>query len=169
MSDGRRALVVAIFPNTRGFGYAAFEDSLPIDWGVSDVQGANRNQTCIRRVAALLAKYNLDVLLLRDPAETRGQRVSALIEAIAALPRHQGVGCFMISRIEVRKAFKHIERPTRQRIAHVIAQRVPFLEPLVPPPRKIWNSEDRRMGLFDAIALALTYLDDGLSIWPSGA
>jgi hypothetical protein len=29
--------------------------------------------------------------------------------------------------------------------------------PYAPPIRKIWNGEDRRMGLFDAIALALAF------------
>lgn len=168
MSGGRRDLVMAIFPNTRGFGYAVFEGLLPIDWGVSDVQGINRNQVCIRRIAGLLGKYNPDVLLLRDPAETRGRRLATLIEAIAALPRHPGAACLAISRVHVREAFGHIGRPTRQTIAHAIADRIPFLEPLVPPPRKIWNSENRRMALFDAVSLALTYLDDGMGASAAG-
>ena len=34
----------------------------------------------------------------------------------------------------------------------------PFgLHPYLPPIRKIWKSEDSRMGLFDAAALALTF------------
>lgn len=157
----RRELVMAVFPNTRGFGYAVFEGLLPVDWGVSDVQGKNRNYTCIRRITALIAKYNPDVLLLRDPTEARG-RVATLIEAIATLPRHPGAACLAVSRPQVREAFSYLAQPTRQRIAHAIADRIPFLEPLVPAPRKIWNSENRRMGLFDAVALALTYLNDGM-------
>ncbi len=158
----RRELVMAVFPNTRGFGYAVFEGLLPVDWGVSDVQGMNRNRTCVRRVAALMGRYNPDVLLLRDPTEARGRRIATLIEAIASLPRHADTACLAVSRLQVREAFGYLGRPTRQRIARAIADRIPFLEPLVPAPRKIWNSENRRMGLFDAVALALTYLDDGM-------
>jgi hypothetical protein len=38
----------------------------------------------------------------------------------------------------------------------VIAKHIPF-EQHVPPPRKPWKSEDARMGLFDAAALALVF------------
>lgn len=162
MSGGSRELVAAIVPNARGFGYAVFEGLLPVDWGVSDVRGVNRNHACLRRIATVLRKYNPDVLLLRDPAETRSRRVAALIEAIAALPMHSGMVCLAVTRAQVREAFHYLERPSRERIARSIADRIPFLEPLLPPIRKIWNSEDRRMGLFDAVALVLAYVDDGI-------
>jgi len=161
MSGRHRDIVIAIFPNTRGFGYAVFEGVLPIDWGMSDVPGVGRNETCIRRIAALINRYKPDVLLLRDAAEARGQRVADLIRATADLPMAPGVICIQVSRAQVKEAFRYLTRPTRHAIARAIAEQIPFFEPLVPPVRKIWNSEDRRMGLFDALALALTYLDDG--------
>jgi hypothetical protein len=154
---------MAIFPNARGFGFAVFEGALPIDWGVSDVAGANRNETCIRRVGALMERYTPDVLVLRHAAETRARRVADLIEASAALPRGSGSVCIRITRARVREAFGYLGRPTRYAIARAIADRIPFLMPLLPPVRKIWNSEDRGMGLFDAVALVLTYLDTGAS------
>lgn len=166
MSGGRPDLVVAIFPNTRGFGFAVFEGLLPVDWGVSEAQGNNRHDTCLRRVANLLGKYSPDVVLLRDPGEARGPRISALIEAIALLP--PDVTCLAVSRLQVREAFAHLGRPTRHRIACAVADRIPFFKPLLPPPRKIWMSESRRMGLFDALALALTYLDDGIGLTAPG-
>ena len=169
MNRRRPDLVMAIFPNARGFGYAVFEGMLPVDWGVSDVPGVNRNETCLRRITALLERYNPDVLLLRDALGTRGRRVAELIETIAAMPRKTGSVCLQVSRAQVKDAFGCLRRPTRQAIAYVIAERIPFFKPLVPPARKIWNSEDRRMGLFDAAALALTYLDDGFSAFAPAA
>ena len=165
MSPGRPELVMAIFPNTRGFGYAVFEGLVPVDWGMSDVRGHSRNNVCIDRAAMLLNRYQPDILLLRDVAEARSIRIANLIEAIAAL-RRDPMACFVVSRGQVREAFGHLNRPTRVAIARAIAERIPFFEPLVPSVRKIWHSEDRRMGLFDAVALALTYLDDGPSVLP---
>ena len=161
MSSSHVDLVMAIFPNTRGFSYAVFEGALPVDWGMSDVPGVGRNETCIRRIVALIDRYKPDVLLLRDAAEARGQRVADLIKATADLPIAPGAICIQVSRAQVKEAFRYLTRPTRYAIARAIAELIPFFEPLVPPVRKIWNSEDRRMGLFDALALALTYLDDG--------
>ncbi|MBA3568417.1 MAG: hypothetical protein H0W28_03590 [Pyrinomonadaceae bacterium] len=44
--------------------------------------------------------------------------------------------------------------PTKYARAQLIAGQVSELSPLLPPPRKIWMSEDARMSLFEAAALA---------------
>ena len=54
----------------------------------------------------------------------------------------------------------HDVRPPENKstaIAETIAKRIPMFASYVPPIRKIWNGEDRRMGLFDAAALALAF------------
>jgi hypothetical protein len=43
---------------------------------------------------------------------------------------------------------------TKHRIAEMIAKHIPALNLYVPPARKSWMSEDARMGIFDAAALA---------------
>jgi hypothetical protein len=52
---------------------------------------------------------------------------------------------------------------TKNEIAEAIARRVPALHLYVPPARKPWMSEDARMGIFDAAALAFMYfhINDG--------
>lgn len=164
MSSATQDLVMAIFPNTRGVAYAVFEGLVPIDWGISDAHGRKRNEVCLRRVSMLLDRYNPDVLLLRDHSDVstkRASRVHALILAIGDLAATRRSMVTLIARQQVREAFGGLEDPTRHAIVHAISQRLPFLEPLAPPARKIWNSEDRRMGLFNAMALVLTFLDQG--------
>jgi hypothetical protein len=46
---------------------------------------------------------------------------------------------------------------TKQKIAETIAQQVPAFSLYVPPKRKPWMSEDPRMGIFEAAALAWMY------------
>jgi len=46
---------------------------------------------------------------------------------------------------------------TKQEIAIAIAERFPELAPRLPRFRKPWMSEDYRMSIFDAVALALTF------------
>ena len=162
MTTAARDLVMAIFPNARGFAYSVFEGSVPIDWGTSDVRGAARNNLSLRRILKLLENYNPDVLLLRDHSDIsldRSGRVRSLAKAVADLAATRDLRVIHISRQQVRKAFNYLEHPTRYRIVRAISERIPFLDSLAPPPRKIWNSEDRRMGLFDATALVLTFLD----------
>jgi len=56
----------------------------------------------------------------------------------------------------VRQTFAQDAR-NKQLIAVAIGRRFPELAPHVPPYRKCWMSEDYRMSIFDAVALALTY------------
>ena len=46
---------------------------------------------------------------------------------------------------------------TKHGIAQTIAKHIPALSLYLPPARKPWMSEDARMGLFDAAALALMF------------
>ncbi|MDA9473445.1 hypothetical protein XI03_02725 [Bradyrhizobium sp. CCBAU 65884] len=64
---------------------------------------------------------------------------------------------FAYSRDQVRDAFKCYQCPNKQSLAELIAKHIPAFEQYVPPPRKPWMSEDRRMGLFDAAALGLVF------------
>lgn len=64
---------------------------------------------------------------------------------------------FAYSRDQVRAAFARHECPNKHRLAELILECIPAFERYVPPPRKPWMSEDRRMGLFDAAALALVF------------
>ena len=43
-------------------------------------------------------------------------------------------------------------------IAEAIVKHVPAFARYLPPVRKPWMSEDKKMGLFDAAALALTFI-----------
>ena len=45
----------------------------------------------------------------------------------------------------------------KQEIAIAIAEHFPELAPRLPRSRKPWMSEDYRMSIFDAVALALTF------------
>jgi hypothetical protein len=44
-----------------------------------------------------------------------------------------------------------------KRTIKILERRFFALGRFLPPPRKLWKSEDARMGIFDAAALALTF------------
>jgi hypothetical protein len=80
-----------------------------------------------------------------------------LNEAIAGLASSRGIPVHAYSRDEVRNMFGYLGAPNKHTIAEAIAKHIPAFERYVPPPRKPWMSEDARMGLFDAAALALVF------------
>jgi hypothetical protein len=160
-SRRRYNLVLAVYPNARGFAFALFEAPLaPVDWGVVEVRGENKNRECIQRISSMFGEYQPEALVLQDMSgreARRARRIRDLNEAIATLAETQGISIFAYSRAQVLKCFEDLGSPTRHRIAEVIAKHVPAFERYLPPVRKIWKSEDSRMGLFDAAALILTF------------
>jgi hypothetical protein len=157
MNVERQALVMAFYPNARGFAHVIFEGPFsPVDWGISEVRRRKRRlDTYVRRLSILIDRYHPDVLVLR-----RGRQDSELPE-IERLAEDKGVRTYTVSRKEVRRAFAHLGSPTRYAIAVSIAGHIPTFAALMPAARKIWNGEDRRMGLFDAAALALAFFKNG--------
>jgi hypothetical protein len=73
---------------------------------------------------------------------------------IAAHAAEEGTSTASFSRAAVRACFG---LGTKRQIAEAIAREFPELGPRLPPVRKIWMSEDRRMGIFDAVSLAVSF------------
>jgi len=163
----RYNMVLAIYPNTRGFAFVVFEGPLaPVDWGVKEVRGRQKSPLCLLRIAALLDQYRPDVLVLQDTSPTGTRRVRRLRElnaSIGEIAEDQGVSVHTYSRAQVCEAFAAFGITTKHGIAEAIAKHVPAFERYLPPPRKPWMSEDARMSLFDAAALALTFFQSASS------
>ncbi len=159
-SSTEGGLVLAVYPSTRGFGYVAFEGPrFPIDWGVKRVRG-NKNTESIKKIAELLRFYRPDTLVLEDyrgRASRRARRIERLIDGAAELARCERIEPRSYSRDAIRRCFADTGRVNKYEIAQIIARQFPELGLHLPPERKIWMSEDPRMNIFDAAALALTF------------
>jgi hypothetical protein len=154
----RRNFIFAIHLQTRGFAYVLFDDSrIPIDWGVYDARGADKNALCLIRINSLLELHTPDVLVLQDMSEhgtRRARRIRELNRRAAELADQRGVRVKTYSRAQVIEYFAELGAVTKHKIAEAIAKHIPALDLYVPPARKPWMSENARMGIFDAAALA---------------
>jgi hypothetical protein len=152
--------VLAIFPSAKGFGYVVFDGPRSlVDWGARGARGNKKNAQSLQRIRELLAFYRPDVLVLEDYeglGSRRAKRVEALIRSMAAHATREGMSTASFSRAEVRASFG---LTAKRQIAEAIAREFPELEPRLPPVRKIWMSEDPRMSIFDAAALAMTFFE----------
>jgi hypothetical protein len=157
----RYDLVLAIHLQSRGFAFVLFEGWLaPVDWGVQDTRGKDKNTQCLTRIASLLALHTPDVLVLQDMSERgtlRAARIQELNRRIAELADQRGILVRMYSRAQVIEQFEEQGATTKQRIAETITKHIPALGLYVPKARKPWMSEDARMGIFDAAALAWVF------------
>jgi Holliday junction resolvasome RuvABC endonuclease subunit len=158
--DRRYALVLAIYFNTRGFGFVLFEGHLsPQDWGLCETRGKRKHRQCLTRVIRILDRHKPDFLVIRDASiqKTRTSRIMNLNAAICEIAENRQIPIQAYSRDHVREAFEHAGVVNKQSLAEVIAKHIPTFKRYVPSPRKPWMSEDSRMGLFDAAALGLVF------------
>jgi Holliday junction resolvasome RuvABC endonuclease subunit len=153
--------IFALDPTHKGFGYAVFE--LPfrlVEWGLARVAG-DKHAGAIARFEKLLSRFRPDAVVLEDaeaPGSRRHYRVRRLIEALLKLARERGIAVNTVARSAVLACFSSADEPaTKYSIARRLAEHFPELAPELPPPRKLWQSEDERMSVFDALALAVTH------------
>jgi Holliday junction resolvasome RuvABC endonuclease subunit len=153
--------VLAIAPSTNGFGFAVLEgqETLAI-WGIKSAKG-DKNAQSLAKALELIAHYQPDVLVLPNVMaknERRAPRIKALCGKIARLGELRKIKVVLFSTEQVRNCFFAGDRGTKHALAIILARRFSAeLGDSLPPKRRLWVSEDRRMDIFDAVALALTF------------
>jgi hypothetical protein len=160
MSKNKKTRVLALYPFTRGFGYALFEgQKFAIDWGMKEAR-KNKNARSMKSIKELITFYYPDVIILEDYAGTgsrRCKRVQRLIRDITRFAKLRNVRVYQYSRGYVREIFSSCGATTKYEIAEIITEQFPEFKPRLPSERKLWMSEDPRMSIFDAASLALTF------------
>jgi Holliday junction resolvasome RuvABC endonuclease subunit len=158
----RDQLLLAIYPTTRGFGFVVFEgQQRTIDWGVKDARG-DKNRKVLAKIEELVSWYRPDMLVLEDahgPASRRAERIRELHALVVELAKTQKIRMRQYTRSDIKAAFAKRNASSRYEIAQAVSRELPDLAPWLPPPKKIWMSEDRWLGMFDAASLALTFYD----------
>lgn len=147
--------VLALDLASRGFGFVVLEgpDQL-IDWGTRDVRKDKRTAT-LRAVRELIEFYKPQAIVIEDCTGTtcrRSKRIRLLLEDIRELAREMKALTQPVSQGKVRRVFTLAK--TKHEIASVLVSRYPELTTLLPRKRKAWQSEDMRMRVFGALALA---------------
>ncbi|NKE66869.1 hypothetical protein RAMLITH_13650 [Ramlibacter sp. RBP-2] len=130
------------------------------DWGRRDTGKDVTGAKAADGIKELMLRHRPDVVVICDPDDRRGpgaMRVKRIHKAIAKPVSDVGAKLAIVSRRDVRIAFAQFGAINKQDIADAIGRRIEALSIRVPPPRKKWEGEDKRMGLFDAASRALTY------------
>ena len=152
--------VLALDFGTRGFGYAVMEGPHQlIDWGVREVR-KNKNPRSLKKVEQLIDRYQPDALVLEDYArqdKRRPDRVRVLTGRIKEAAIQAGTKAHTFSRQKIKEAFVATGAVSRYEIATTLSRWFPELAGRMPPKRKPWMPEHPQMGIFDAVALAMTY------------
>jgi hypothetical protein len=88
----------------------------------------------------------------------RCERIRTLNSGFVDLARTHKLKVKLFPQSEVHRVFFPEGGATKYKIAKLLAERVPEeFAAILPPKRRAWNSEDRRMDIFDALALTVTF------------
>jgi hypothetical protein len=158
----RDQLLLAIYPTTRGFGFVVFEGRRrTIDWGVKDARG-DKNRRLLVKIEELVSWYRPEMIVLENahgPTSRRAERIRHLHSLIVEFATNRKISVRQFSRSDIKLVFTNRDASSRYEIARAVSRELPDLAPWLPPPKKIWMSEDRWLGMFDAASLALTFYD----------
>jgi Holliday junction resolvasome RuvABC endonuclease subunit len=160
-TDRKSFRILSIAPSSCGFGFVVLEgDEIFVDWGVKKVTG-NKNAKSLKKAEELIVQYEPAVLVLENTlanGSRRSPRIRALTRQIVKMATARKIHIKQFSRDQVMNAYIPNRKGTKQEVAEIIAQRFPMeLSSSLPAKRKLWKSEDSRMTIFDAAALALTF------------
>lgn len=163
--DRKRLRVLGVHPAARGFGWAVCEGPFKlIDAGVFLAFGPAKNEQCLGEVERLIARFSPAELVLEDfdPERShRSQRAHQLCLLLASLAGSLGLRFAAHEREAVQRAFEGVGARTREEIAGAVARHFSVLRSRLPKKRKRWESEDKRLAIFNAAAVVLASYENG--------
>ena len=153
--------ILSVAPRSRGFGYAVIEaPQRLIDWGTRSARAQKATRTW-KGIATLIDAFQPDLLVLEDTqdhASRRSKRIRKLLTGLMVKASRRRIEVAAVPAAAVRLVFRELHAFNKDEIARVLVSHFPELAPRLPPRREPWMSEDERMSIFDAIALAITHI-----------
>ncbi len=151
--------ILAVDVRPRRAGYAVFEASAKLlDVGVTEFRSP---QEGVLRVASLASKFHPAVIVLRKLGEhTRRDRprTNELVRLIGQRAKASSIRTVFITARQVKRYFEGSGIRNKDQMAILLAQECSELGWKIPPPRKAWQTEHWNMPIFDASALAFTFI-----------
>lgn len=156
----KNSLILALHATSRGFGYVLFEGPFaPHDWGAITVKN-NKSIACLDRLEKLLDRFTPECLILEESGQgvtRRHQRLTRLYRSMASVAGSRSIDVFVYTKAQIQACFVPVGARTRHEIADAIARQFEVFRHKLPKIRRPWQSEQRGMALFSAIALILTH------------
>jgi hypothetical protein len=152
--------VLAIALTARGFGYCAMENQVILECGNKEVRG-NKNPNSVSKIEKLMRQFLPSVLVLQDVNATgcrRAPRIKALHQQVIGLAAKQKCKVVLFTGKKLRLKLLGDVKGTKHEMAEMLAKIYPVeLAAKLPPKRRLWENEDRRMDMFDGVGLAIVF------------
>lgn len=153
--------ILAVALSFGGFGFVVMEGQKTIIEFGRRVADGDKNAQSLAKMKKLLNFYQPDALVLQD-VEAKGSRryprIKTLNRQMKRVAEKHKIKVKLISKEQLRTLLLGNPRGTKQEMAEMLAAQFPDeLASHLPPKRKPWKSEDSRMDIFEAMALAVVF------------
>ncbi|MBV7270711.1 hypothetical protein [Winogradskyella luteola] len=156
----KEQLVLALYPNAIGFGYAVMTNALNVL--VSQVVNIRpiSNKQSLKRIKEIINYYKPHIVVIEDYqgiGSRKSKRIQKVLDSIYLYAQKKHLKVRRYSRNDIRYVFSNFNAHTKHEIACVIAGNVKNMERKLREPRKINESEKYVTGAFDAVSLGVTH------------
>lgn len=155
--------ILAIDLRPRRFGFAVLEDGKRlVDSGIKMMNGLGNIAALLqKRIHPLIVFYLPSVIVVNLGSDARrSSRVTGakFLEIIRSEAEVQSAEFVVLTRTDIRNAFRQSGNRSKDEIAGFIAGLFPDVGWKLPPRRKNWQPEHHNITMFDAVSVGLTYL-----------
>jgi GNAT superfamily N-acetyltransferase len=155
-----KTVLLSVFPNFRGFGYALMEEALKvIDAEVISIRPVS-NRLTIKRIRELIDYYEPQLVVLEDYqgiGSRKSKRIKKLIDATISYAEKKDLPIETYSRANIRVVFSNFNAYTKHEIATIISENIPVMKTKLMDKRKPDETEKYTAGAFDAVSLGITH------------
>lgn len=155
--------LLGIAIRARWLGFAELDSQrCLLDWGIMFYQRRSpiELKSARKRLEGLLARMTPSAIVLVLPDARTNKVVPAvrsITRALHAAASSRSILVVTLLRTVIRDAFAPCDARAKREIALCLARMFPEIAWKLPPERKIWEKEDSRMALFDALAGVIAY------------
>jgi hypothetical protein len=146
--------IVGFASTHRGFGFAVTEGPRRlVKWNLHQTSTSRVQMT--EKVGGILRRYRPLFVAFEESHSRDGRRNQSFIRAVEIACQTHGIMTLPIKGKHLRSICAS-PRPTKWHLASTVAGMFPEIRGQLPPRRKRWTREDDRIGLFVALAAAVS-------------
>ncbi len=149
--------VLALTPMNGGFGYAVFESPHHVlDYGLTNIR-VSRVSRSLLRLETLIKEYQPSVIVCTDTGRDHTTVAQKILRSIQIHCKNTSQPFRRYRRARIKQEFSQFGAVTRYDIIDQLIEWLPDLERVRPKRGALWETEDMRMKIFDAVAVAIVF------------
>jgi hypothetical protein len=142
---------LSIVIKTRGIAYLIVEDSEILDFGIKRFKGDKTRNNILEYLISIIYVGDISTVLVNEISDKQDNSTQAMrfIQDLELELHDKQVSFVIVPNQLIKQAF---DNAPRYKIAERLTEELPHISHLLPKRKRLWESEDAAMLLFDSAA-----------------